>query len=336
MSHVNRALSVLSLTLFAALVGAADAPAPPAYRTSEPATHDNLTIFFLHGADAVPGRKFLTLEEALTQKKVVVHETKNVNNLQIENVSSDEVFVQAGDIVKGGQQDRTIAHDMIVPGKSGKLDLGSFCVENGRWARRGTEAAERFGSAGYQLSDNGTKYAARSAKDQGKVWENVSKAQIQLAAKLKTEVRDKASSSSLQLTLENKKVGEAVDAFVKKLQTALDKQTDVIGYAVVINGKVNNAEVYANADLFRKLWPKLIRASALEAVANRKEGAKIEPVKAKAVQAFLAEVAKGKRESSKVGVDLRETVQTSDKAVLFETRCKDGKGECLRSSYIAK
>src|SRR5258708_4910382 len=76
-----------------------------AFKLSGPYTHDNLSIFLIHGEDQLKDKVFLTLQEALAQKKVVVHETKNVNELAIENVSaSEEVFVQAGDIVKGGQQ----------------------------------------------------------------------------------------------------------------------------------------------------------------------------------------------------------------------------------------
>src|SRR6476660_1621336 len=127
--------AVLGLTVAAGLaIAAAPRQAvepPPSYRLSAPVAHENLTIFFLHGKDQLANKNILTLDEALKQKKVIVHETKNVNQLSIENVSTDEVFVQAGDIVKGGQQDRIIALDMLVPPKSGKIPVGSFCVEQG-------------------------------------------------------------------------------------------------------------------------------------------------------------------------------------------------------------
>jgi hypothetical protein len=337
----HRLLAALSLALAAGLVFTSSPPAAepvagPAYRLSEPFTHENVTIFLIRGEDGVKDRKFLTLDEALAQKKVIVHETKNVNNLAIENVSAEEVFVQAGDIVKGGQQDRTIAYDVIVPAKSGKLPLASFCVERGRWNARGGENAMMFSRSGYQLSDNETKMACRAVKGQGEVWAKVAEAQGKLGKNLKAEVTGKESRTSLQLTLEHKKVTEAVETFVKKLQPALDKQTDVIGYAVVINGKVNNADVYLNADLFRKLWPKLIQATAIEAVANRKEGAKIEPVKAEAVTAFLAAAEKGKRTERKGARDNTEVQLEGENNLLFETREKDGKGMALRRSYIAR
>src|SRR6266851_2883185 len=60
-----------------------------AYGISGPFTHDNLTIFLLHGRDTLSGKPLLTLQEALEQKKAVVHETKDVNELSVENVSPD-------------------------------------------------------------------------------------------------------------------------------------------------------------------------------------------------------------------------------------------------------
>ncbi len=53
---------------------------------------------------------------AMARKVVIVHETQEVNELAVENVSrTEEVFIQAGDIVKGGQQDRVLAVDLDRP-----------------------------------------------------------------------------------------------------------------------------------------------------------------------------------------------------------------------------
>src|SRR5262249_50494006 len=83
--------------------------APAVTRVSGPYTHANLSLYLLHGRDVVPGRKFLTLAEAIEQKKVVVNETGQVNQLTVENLSDGELFIMTGDIVKGGRQDRVLA-----------------------------------------------------------------------------------------------------------------------------------------------------------------------------------------------------------------------------------
>src|SRR5216117_2444596 len=117
------------------------------YRLEGPFTQGNLTVFLIHGKDRIKGQTFITLQEALVQKKVIVRETRSVNELSIENVSREEVYVQSGDIVKGGQQDRMLVVDLILPPHSGKIPIAAFCVENGRWSRRGSEEVTTFTSS---------------------------------------------------------------------------------------------------------------------------------------------------------------------------------------------
>src|ERR671915_318955 len=117
------------------------------YRISGPYTHKNLTIFLVHGKELMPGKNFLTLQEALAQKKVIVYETKDVNELAIRNLSNQDVYVQAGDVVRGGEQDRMISPDFIVPPKSRRMPISAFCVESGRWNKRGNEMNASFASS---------------------------------------------------------------------------------------------------------------------------------------------------------------------------------------------
>jgi hypothetical protein len=108
------------------------------FRITGPYTHENLSVFLIHGSTRA-AKTLLTLEEAVAQRKVVVYETRNVNELSIENVSNEDVFIQSGEIVKGGAQDRTLKDDFILPTKSGRVNISAFCVEHGRWTRRGNE-----------------------------------------------------------------------------------------------------------------------------------------------------------------------------------------------------
>ena len=99
--------------------------------------------------------------EQKTEEKVVVHETGQVNELAVENVSADaDVFIQSGDIVKGGRQDRMIAQDFVVPARSGKMPIASFCVEQGRWSRRGSEQSHAFAASSDQVAGKALKMAA--------------------------------------------------------------------------------------------------------------------------------------------------------------------------------
>ena len=60
------------------------ARAEEAPRISGPFTHQNLSVYFVHGTSA-PGPVPLTLQEALDKDAVEVIETGSVNELQIRN-----------------------------------------------------------------------------------------------------------------------------------------------------------------------------------------------------------------------------------------------------------
>src|SRR6202162_3049008 len=134
---------------------------PEGYRLSDPVVHGNLAIYFVFGKSR-SGPVPLTLQEALARKVITVRETGQVNELQVENIGADEVFIQSGDIVKGGQQDRVLSVSMLLPPPSGAISIDSFCVESGRWSARGVEDARTFSSATAALPSRSAKLAIAS------------------------------------------------------------------------------------------------------------------------------------------------------------------------------
>ncbi|HEY0098989.1 MAG TPA: DUF6569 family protein [Pyrinomonadaceae bacterium] len=307
------------------------------YRISGPYTHNNLAVFLIHGKDKLAGKTFLTLQEALKQRKVVVYETKNVNELAIENLSrTEEVYVQSGDIVKGGQQDRMLGVDLVVPPRSGKISIGAFCVEQGRWQKRGKEESTHFTSSNDRVATKALKLAANKTKSQGEVWSKVEEAQGKLSANVGRRVNAPISNSSLQLTLEDRAVQETADGYVKALSHVADKHADVIGYAFAINGKINSADVYAANALFRKLWPSLLKASAVEAIAELQKNQKFEAVSAAEVGAFLDDAEQGAATERDVTRRVQMITRESKVNILFETRDRNAKGPWLHRSYIKK
>src|SRR5437868_11568866 len=120
------AVSPLMMLFSAADLGRAQAQAldQTGQRVSGPIVHENLAVYFIHGKSAA-GKVPLTLEEAMAKGVVKVRETSNVNQLEIENLGNDEVFVQSGDIVKGGKQDRTLMVSLVLPPKSGAISIAS-------------------------------------------------------------------------------------------------------------------------------------------------------------------------------------------------------------------
>ena len=304
-------------------------------RLSGPYTHDNLTIFLIHGANK-SSKNMLTLEEALDQHKVIVYETRNVNELAVENVSEEDVFIQSGDIVKGGAQDRTLKDDLILPSKSGKVNLNAFCVEHGRWTRRGNEAVGTFSGSRDAVASKQLKMAVKMKSDQAEVWARVAEAQAQLSSNLRTDVRPAASPSSYAMTMEAPAVQRSIDAYLQNLAGIVNGKSDVIGYAFAINGKLNSADIYANHDLFAKLWMKSLRANCVEAVTSYESGKKVEPINASAVKAAFADAQSGKPSVNKVNERTEVVMRETGQNVMFETLDRGQGHASIHKNYLTK
>lgn len=344
MNHSFRILAIfllvaVSVTVLVARKAQTQTPAPQTndYRISGPYTHKNLTIFLVHGKELMPGKNFLTLQEALAQKKVIVYETKDVNELAIRNLSNQDVYVQAGDVVRGGEQDRMISVDFIVPPKSRRMPISAFCVESGRWNKRGNEVAGSFSSSENSIATKDLKLAAKRAGSQSAVWEKVKVAQDKLSANTSAPVMAAASPSSYELSVENSAVKETTADYIKSLEGILRNKTDVIGYVFAINGHVNSADVYASRSLFVKLWPKLLKASAVEAIAELNQTTAAQPVVSETIHTFLTESEKAAGAAAKpVTSRVKLVTKEDDRNIFFETQDRAEKDAWVHRNYIRK
>jgi hypothetical protein len=360
-------VSPLMLLSFAGLGGA---QTPEQQRISGPVVYENLAVYFIHGKSA-PGKVPLTLDEAMAKGVVNVRETSNVNQLEIENRGVDEVFVQSGDIVKGGKQDRTLMVSLVLPPKSGAVPIASFCVEEGRWNARGREDAKNFSTASAAVPSRELKLAMKAPMPaaatpepgnagtnadggrmqlagntpvtetgtrQQQVWESVRKTQTKLAGTLGSSVRSAQSASSLQLALENEKLMDAQKLYIKALKAAGESGDDIVGFIFAVNGELNSADVYPSNGLFRKMWTKLLTASVIEAIGHKDQPA-VAPPAVEAASAFLAAAEGGKSSEKSLNAGVRLETREADKAYLFETAraaSPSAPASWVHRNYLAK
>ena len=303
------------------------------YKISGPFTHDNLTVFLIHGPNKTDQR-FLTLEEALDQRKVIVYETRDVNELAIENVSDEDVFIESGDIVKGGAQDRTLKDDLILPAKSGKLSISSFCVEHGRWTGEST----KFGAAKMMVHPSVREKAAVEA-DQVQVWNAVNRGSTETVTveaapagvaggtvgraaaappvlssnRIDSAIATSAPTNSYRKIYQSPQIAKPVEEFVNEMSRRFARSTEglkgegVIGVIVAYGGEVAWSDAFASPALFHQYWSKLLRSYAVEALARpaTKEEASLEDART-----FLASAKGHEREESEPGVYIwRERTQ---------------------------
>lgn len=374
MSRVSLIAAAITWTgpiaVMLASVAIAQGSGPPdAGRIGAPVVHENLGVYFIRGTSAA-GPVPLTLSEALGRGGFTVHETGSVNQLTVENTGSESVFIQAGDIVKGGQQDRVLTVSLLIPPQSGRMPIGAFCVEQGRWSVRGKEDVKRFASAEKSVPSREARLAmlapvksrpaqpaatagagvppnvqtmlrqertaaqTETSSRQAEVWATVGRIQSKLASNLQAPVASGLSASSLQLSLENDKLAAARAAYVKALLGAADGGGDIVGVVLAINGRLSSAEIYPSHGLFAKMWPKLLDAGATEAIADK--AAKVEAMPSIAqVAAFLEGAdAADAVEDTKLGVGHARELRESAASLTVATKRSDG--GLVHKSYLAK
>lgn len=304
---------------------------------SGPYTHENLTIFLFHGPDQLDGGRYVSLGEALEQKQVLVHETGTVGELEAENLSSDiDIFIQAGDVLKGGRQDRTLGIDFIVPAHSGRVPVPAFCVESGRWQKRRGEDDVLFSCSTHSLHAKSARLAAKRALDQNAVWNCVAESQEVLGSALKKSVHAACSPTSYQLSVEDPDLQERKREYQKNLQHLPENASDVLGYAFYVNGERNSADIYGSANLFQKLWDKLLDVAILEAVSD--QNGKIAVPNKRSVQAWLKQAAKAQpRDRRNAPPRTRLETKSYQSGVVFET-FDEGIGDhaVLHTNIISK
>jgi hypothetical protein len=283
-----------------------------------PSTAKNLTAWFVSVPPGQTIPDYTVLEEAMEKQEGLIHETGDVNELLIENPGDHDLFIQAGDIVKGGRQDRTLGADFIVPAKSGKVPVPVFCVEGARWHKRRSESDVCFSKSSDFLASKKIRAAVNSKKNQGEVWASVEEDQAKLSASIGICAKAAMSPSSLQLSYEMKETAAAVEGYLAGLESAPSEQS--VGVVWAINGKLSHADIYGSPALFRKVWKKLLRAAAFEAVGEISDQP-AEPLHDIAgVSAWLEEAAAAAAEEESLPPRTKLSTRKAKAQLRFETR----------------
>lgn len=325
---------ILALLLLSTLNSQA---ADDAYHWSGPYKKGNLTLFFAHGDNQLEDVQILTLDEALEQKKVKVHETGNVNQLSIENLSANEdIFIQSGDIVKGGKQDRVLSKDMMLSPKSGKVNISSFCVESGRWQKRGNEDNRAFKSSKKRIVSKDLKLATKLKKDQGEVWKKVSETQDKLSRNLGSSVKNHASQSSLQLSLENKKLNSKINDYQQHFRAISDRKKDVVGYAYAINGEFISADIYGSYPLFKRMWPRLLDATITESLSEPQQNHSTGSLTVANLTQWIRQTDKSAFTNENTNKNTSITIYENDKQARFDTKDSRLGNKIVHRNYLSK
>ena len=286
------------LVALLAVMGCAKKPAPDpeadspsvevdgkTLRITGPFAHENVSVYLIHSEDQ-DDHDYLTLDQGLKDGvvKISEREQERVGELQIDNQSDQYLFLQEGDRLQGGKQDRTIIASLVVPPKSGKMPVPTFCIEQSRW-QKGRMGADFGYTANAALAPKEVRQAAKVSGSQSQVWDEVYDKKATAQAKLGAA----NTNSSLNETLDSPQVKKLSDECAKALSSVLDEKDDAVGVAIVINGKVEEVNIYPNHKLLAKLYPRLMQSYAFQAALTKDEAKEATPVTCAEVAQFMTE-----------------------------------------------
>jgi ARG and Rhodanese-Phosphatase-superfamily-associated Protein domain len=225
-----------------------------------PRSANGLQVFGLR-IESPGALHYETLDEALNRHDLEVTEINeggSVPTLKVLNKSEVRIFLMAGEQLIGAKQNRVLNTSMMVEGKT-ETAIPVSCVEQGRWGYRSAKFGSHGTSSHSKLRHKMTRSVSESyltcaapRSDQGEVWSEVHR-------KL-----DAMGSTSMSAELEQ----TYMDSQVRLDSVLLDLPAPegCNGAVFVLHGKIAGLDVFDQAETLAKLWPKLLRGYAIDAL----------------------------------------------------------------------
>jgi hypothetical protein len=229
-------------------------------QVTEPQEVGNLQVFGLRcpGGDRL---RYATLDEALASGALEVTEANeggSVPTLKVSNKSESMVFLMAGEQLIGAKQNRVLNASIMVGGHT-VLPIPVSCVEAGRWAYRsrsfGSHGTSSHSALRHKMSKSVThsyRVAGRPSSDQGEVWDEVSR-------KLGAMGSD-SPTAALNQAYEDTRV--RLDDMLGRVRVP----EGCCGAVFALGGKIAGVDLFDQPETLGKLWPKLLRAYAIDAL----------------------------------------------------------------------
>jgi hypothetical protein len=235
---------------------------------------ENVALYPIFSSSQRDVGPVLSLETALAKKVAEVRELGNadgaasqqgsrptVSKLVVENRGELPIYVLAGTIVKGGNQDRQISQDFIVAAKS-TVPVDAFCVERGRWTdqRDGVNTQGKF-SVLDQLATSKVRAAGQHEGNQGQVWSEV--------AKVNAAHGKDAPSGSLMASMDDQDVVRKRSALAKRITEKLgsvEPGSALVGFGYSINSRVKGVRWFSSNALFKTFREVLVNTVAADAI----------------------------------------------------------------------
>ena len=318
----------------------------------DPAVASNLAVYLLRlprrriatrRQAVAPPVQFVCLEQARAAGEVVISETGVPERVHLVNYSTRDLFLQAGEVLRGGDHDRAVAGDLIIPALRSEPEsrpVPVFCVEEQRRSQRRGWTPGLFTLFDQMCPGRKFKKEIRFGTQED-VWREV--------AAMEDAVTDvvvrhggtrHASPYTLWMLVEVLEAQGWLTPYVHPLLPLAEAHKEATGVVCLLGGKLDNAELYATPALFRQMWPKLLGAMSVEALIQQKNATHplsgTLPTKGE-VTAWLAAVhaRRATRHTSDITKRTHRRIRSIGSQMCFETLDQEQDGLCVHEIILA-
>lgn len=257
--------------------------------------YQNLTIIPVYARWSRDQRNYETLDEAVKRGDITITELNggSVPEVRLTNNSDRTIILIAGEILSGCRQDRLVGRDALIGPHSKDVILPVYCSEHGRW----TAKSSTFYSESYQAEPvlRGMLYERKS---QQQVWDRIGEHSQSLSVA--------SSTQALQDVYRSKSVQEKMGGYVTTLESYPNLERDAVGVVVGVGGRIVGIDMFANPELFSRMWPKLLKSYAALAVSYNEYGGNLDQSEARRIlqELYRANI------THQSGLDLGEELRT--------------------------
>ena len=228
-----------------------------------PVNYQNLTIIPVYSTRIFDNTNYSTLDEALRWGWLTISEMGggSVSEVMLNNHSGRYIYIMGGEILTGCRQDRIVGRDVLIAPRSCNVIVPVYCVEEGRWSAKSDRFYSKNILGTYKLRAAAQK---ASADTQSTIWGSIRGFNSRLSVRSTTQ--------AYQDAYEDRAIKSQVTLYERKLQYVPNMNRDTIGVVVAVGGQIVSADIFANPQIFRKLWPKILKSSAFSTISCRAGG----------------------------------------------------------------
>ncbi|MBE0432380.1 hypothetical protein IBX73_02810 [candidate division WOR-3 bacterium] len=227
-------------------------------KIGQPSSYKNLLIFPLM-AQPAKNIDLVTLDEAMDRNWLKIREigSGEINHVELKNSGPSMIFMMTGEMLSGAKQDRMLGQDLLVPAKSGWLRVPVFCVEHGRWV----SSSATFKSS-REVAPSELRQRARITEDQSEVWDAIASSQQKLGIA--------SGTSTVHANYEDEGVKKELASYTGHFGRLPRLNPNTVGVVVATGDRILCVDIFADNGLLMKVWSKLLRSYAMDAITQTK------------------------------------------------------------------